>query len=478
MRFTRVTLFFIAFIIALGFYQLASRFLAEVEPQTFQATEESMVDAAHLFADIAEPYLISENPDFSSIQSAFTNAHKRRFRALIFDHEKNSVGLHLYVTNARGIVLFDTDGGRREGLDYSQRRDVSLTLKGLYGARSSKDFLDENSPSVLYVAAPVGDPRSPLGVVTVFKPKNDVLPIVRERRRIIYIACGLIGTGIAFLIGAVFLWLFLPIGRITEYARAIERGERPTKPKIGLGREVNTLAHALDSMRDALENLNYVERYVQTLTHELKSPLAGIRGAAELLLENMPPESRQKFLNNILAETSRSERLINRLLELSAIESRRSLDAATDIDILQLVRESIQQTLPSADLRNISISFDHSSSATHLRGDRWILRCALVNLLENAIDFSPPGSSVLVKTLSSDHSVHIEVQDQGPGIPDYARDKVFDRFFSLRHPHTQRKGTGLGLTLVREAAELHGGSVSLTCPDSGGTHIRLTIPAP
>jgi two-component system sensor histidine kinase CreC len=477
MRFTRVTLFFIAFIIALGFYHLASHFLAEVEPQTFQATEESMVDSAHLFAEIAEPYLENESRDFTTLRSAFSEAHQRRFNALIFEHEKISVGLHLYVTDTTGRVLFDTDGGRREGLDYSQRRDVSLTLKGRYGARSSKDFLDEDSPSVLYVAAPVGDPENPIGVVTVFKPKIDVLPLVRERRRIIYTACGLIGGGIAFLIGAVFLWLFRPIGRITEYARAIERGERPAKPKIGIGREVNTLAHALDSMCDALENRNYVERYVQTLTHELKSPLAGIRGAAELLLEEMPPEAREKFLNNILAETSRSERLINRLLELSAIESRRSLDSYSEIEITSLIHEAIQQTQPAADLRNVSISFTNHSTTTHLRGDRWILRCALVNLLENAIDFSPPGTTVLVEMHSNGPNLTIEIRDQGPGIPDYALAKVFDRFFSLRHPATQRKGTGLGLTLVREAAELHGGSVTIECPASGGTTARLLLPA-
>ena len=478
MRFTRVTLFFIAFIIALGFYQLTSHFLSEVEPQTFQATEEMMVDAANVFAEIAEPYLSGKSTDYSTLRTAFKDAHERRFSARIFDHEKSFVGLNLYITDHTGRVLFDTDNGRREGLDYSQFRDVSRTLQGHYGARTSKDNPDDNSPSVLYVAAPVGDPETPLGVVSVFKPKIDVLPLVRERRRIIYTACGLIGSGIAFLIGAVFLWLFRPIGRITEYARAIERGERPAKPKIGIGREVNTLAHSLDSMRDALENRNYVERYVQTLTHELKSPLAGIRGAAELLQEDLPPEARQKFLGNILAETSRSERLITRLLELSAIESRRSLETTSDIDLPALIREAIQLTQPAADLRNITISFTDFLAGTGAKGDRWLLRCALVNLLEHAIDFSPPHSTVSVRLYSEDSKLILEIRDQGPGIPEYAREKVFDRFFSLRHPATQRKGTGLGLTLVREAAELHGGTVTLSCPESGGgTLARFTLQA-
>jgi signal transduction histidine kinase len=134
------------------------------------------------------------------------------------------------------------------------------------------------------------------------------MPLIRQRRQIIYTACGLIGSGIIFLICAVFLWLFRPIGKITEYARAIERDERPAKPNIGIGREVNTLAHALDSMRNSLENRKYVERYVQTLTHEMKSRLAAIRGAAELLDEEMPVDIRKRFIGNILAESARSER--------------------------------------------------------------------------------------------------------------------------------------------------------------------------
>lgn len=476
MRFTRVTLFFIAFIIALGFYQLASHFLGEVEPQTFQATEESMVDAAHLFAEIAAP-LLERDPKATALKSAFDNAHKRRFKSLIFDHEKNSVGLNLYITDASGKVLFDSDQGRREGLDYSRMRDVSLTLAGQYGARSSREpSIDDNTP-IMYVAAPIGDSTRPAGVLTVFKPKRDMQPILRERRRVIYIACALIGSGIAFLIGAVFLWLFRPIGRITEYARAIERGERPPKPKIGIGREVNTLATALDSMRDALENRNYVEQYVQTLTHELKSPLAGIRAAAELLQEDLPDDTRQKFLLNILSETSRSERLITRLLELSAIESRLNLEQTQEIHAETLIRDVIGQLQANADLAGIRIELSPESNSAIISGDRWILRCALVNLLENAIDFSPANSIVRVVLGSSKEAIHIDVIDEGPGIPDYARNKIFDRFFSLRHPATRRKGTGLGLTLVREAAELHGGSVAIVSSGPEGTTLRLMLPS-
>ncbi len=472
MRFTRVTLFFIAFIITLGFYQLARNFLAEVEPQTFQATEEVMVDLANLLAEVVAADVFKAD----ELRTAVEGAHRREIEARIFEHTKRTVGIHVYLTDAKGVVVFDSDGGRREGEDFAGKRDVARTLAGKYGARSSRDRENDSTTSVLYVAAPVGNPAKPDGVLTVYKAQADVLPLVRERQRIIYTACGMIGGGILFLIGAVFLWLFHPIGKITEYARAIERGERPQKPKIGIGREVNTLAHALDSMRDVLEGRRYAERYIQTLTHEMKSPLAAIRGAAELLDEEMPVEVRMRFLENIRAETARSERLINRLLELAAIEGRSSLEKPEELDFHAIVARAIDQARPLAEVAGVRLDDRAATSPVLLRGDSFILRAAVTNLLENAIDFSPRGGAVDIDVESAGGNVVLTIRDHGPGVPDYAREKIFERFYSLRHHSSKRKGTGLGLTLVRETAELHGGSITLEPAAGGGTLARLTLP--
>lgn len=476
MRFTRVTLFFIAFIITFGFYQLTSQFLSDVAPQTFQATEEVMVDTANLLAEMVEADVHEHHFKPDQLQNAFAGAHGRVLQARIYEHMKRGIGIHAYLTDSHGIVIFDSDRGRREGENYVSKLDVSRTLAGQYGARSSRDRENDSTTSILYVAAPVGDPAKPDGVLTVYKAQADVLPLVRERRRIIYTACGMIGGGILLLISVVFLWLFRPIGKITEYARAIERGERPTKPKIGIGREVNTLAHALDSMRDALAGRHYAERYIQTLTHEMKSPLAAIRGAAELLDENMPAEVRKRFLENILAETARSERLISRLLELSAIEGRASLDAVEEIDFRSIVARAIDQARPLAEVAGVALDYTAAAAPVLLPGDAFILRAAVTNLLENAIDFSPSGVDVSIALETKGDQLVLTIRDYGPGIPEYAREKIFERFYSLRHHTSKRKGTGLGLTLVRETAELHGGSITLEAADGGGTIATMTLP--
>lgn len=476
MRFTRVTLFFITFIISLGFYQLASHFLSDVEPQTFQATEETMVDVSQLFAELVQNDMERGQLDTDRLHRIFDGARKREFEAKIFKHLKNHVGLGVYLTDAKGVVIFDSEG-KREKLDYSWRRDVSLTLKGKYGARSTRDDEADSMTSILYVAAPVGNPASPSGVLTVYKAQADAMPMIQERKRIIFMACGLIGGGILILITVVFLWLFRPIGKITEYARAIERGERPKRlPKLGIGREVNTLAHALESMREALEGRSYAEHYIQTLTHEMKSPLAAIRGAAELLDEEMPKETRHRFLENIRAETARTERLISRLLELSAIESKVRLETADVLDLRSVISQAIDQAKSLAELGGVPLDTRLPEEAVPLHGDPFILRAAITNLLENAIDFSPRGGTVEIAVSIVDDCAVLTLRDQGPGIPDYAQERVFDRFYSLRHHTIGRKGTGLGLTLVKEAAELHGGAITLEPAEGGGTIATFTLP--
>ena len=109
-------------------------------------------------------------------------------------------------------------------------------------------------------------------------------------------------------------------------------------------------------------------------------------------------------------------------------------------------------------------------------GERFLLRSALVNLIQNAIDFTPVGGNIQVAAAAEIGMAIITVRDSGPGIPEYALDRVFERFYSLPRPDTGTKSTGLGLALVREAVTLHGGSVELANHPDGGTLATLRLP--
>jgi two-component system sensor histidine kinase CreC len=189
--------------------------------------------------------------------------------------------------------------------------------------------------------------------------------------------------------------------------------------------------------------------------------------------EAMPPEQRAKFLGNIRGEAARIQQIIERLLELSSLEARKALRQTEAVEAAGLAAEAVAALRPAYEAARVTLSFD--SVAATLRGERVLLREALVNLLQNALDFSPAGGTVTLRGTVEAGRVKFVVEDSGPGVPDYALPRVFERFYSLPRPGTERKSTGLGLALVREIAHLHGGEVTLENRPEGGARAQLWV---
>jgi two-component system, OmpR family, sensor histidine kinase CreC len=474
---TRILLGFLL-LLAGGLYFLLSVLNDRVQRQYLEAAEEPMVDAAHLFAALIEQYVDESGTyDFATIRQACAAARERKFRAQIYDFTKTAINMHVYVTDRDGVVLFDSDGGKAEGKNYRNQRDVALTLAGGYGARATRADPKVSMSATLFVAAPVWHGGEIAGVVSVSKPQRSMFEFIEQTRwQIRWL------TAVFFLVivlGAVVIASVFarPIRRLADYARAVARGERATPPRHGAP-EVVALGRAFEEMRDALEDRKYVETYVQTLTHEMKSPLAAIRGAAELVQEEaMPPERRAKFLVNIRAETHRLQNQIDRLLALSAIESRKRLEKPEVVPLDAVAEKVCAEMKPAAEAREVTLVLERRAEP-RVRGEEFLLEMALGNLLQNALDFSPAQSVVRVVVSESEGWAEVCVEDHGPGIPDYAVERVFDRFYSLQHPATGRKSSGLGLCFVREAAELHGGEARLeNRGDDPGARATLRLPA-
>ncbi|MGJ8675929.1 MAG: two-component system sensor histidine kinase CreC [Akkermansiaceae bacterium] len=470
MRLTRLSLLCLALVMGFGFYQLTAYLLDDVGAQTFQATEEVMVDTAYVIAAMIESDLENHQLD-----DAYMRIHEQKVAAQIYSHLKTRIGLDIYLTDTEGVILFDSGNKQREGQDFSDYNDVARTLSGAYGARSSRlDEADPNS-SILYVAAPIRNEDQIIGVLTVYKAQSDVLSFIRARRSDILIATLMIGGGILLFTIAVFVWLFQPIGKLTHYAQAITRGKRLPLPNLGKGREVNTLGKALYDMRETLEGRHYVENYVSSLTHELKSPLAAIKGSAELLAEEMPVAKREQFVLNILTETARSESLVRDLVQLTELERKPHLEHRRIINLTQLCGE-VADTFSIA-IKDKDVQFQQDFQLDiHIKGDEMILKLALHNLLENALSFSPAGTTLCFRLSTINTNAVIQITDEGPGLPVYAVDRVFEHFYSLPRQDSPHKGTGLGLPLVREAVMLHDGQVKLENREQAGCHATLILP--
>jgi len=452
-------------------------FVNEVKPGVRQAIEATLVDSANLLAEMAAPELASGHIADGTFAAQLARARQRDPQAMVWRFPKHQVDYRVLVTDARGIVVFDSDG-RDVGRDNSRWNDVYRTLRGEYGARSSpEDPADPASPSVMHVAAPVFDPVDGhlIGVLTLAQPNRSIEPfIVASQRSILRRGAWLVG--IAALIGLLATWwLSHGIGRLQRYARAVSAGE-PVAPPPRRRDEIGDLGQALEQMRRKLEGKAYVEQYVQSLTHEMKSPLAAIRGAAELLQDPLPEADRQRFVHNIQAQERRLTETIDKLLALAEVEQHGWLQKRARLDPGLLLREAAEAVEMAARSRGVDVQLQVPAGLPAVEGDAFLLRRALGNLLDNALAFSPAGGAVRLAALAEADGVRLRVDDDGPGVPDYARERVFERFYSLARPDGAPRSSGLGLPFVREVARLHGGQASLGQGPAGGARAELWLP--
>lgn len=469
-----------------GFFFLVRWILDDLRPRYLESAEETLVDTANLLASLIESEMADQETlpgqdtlathiPADRLREAFRRVYRRPLKARIYDVIKTKVDLRMYVTDSTGRVLFDSEGGRDEGKDYSQWRDVYLTLRGRYGARASRVDPGNAASSVMHVAAPIHANGRIVGVLAVAKPSRSIDLFVRAATPKIAVGGVVAALAVAALGLFASVLVTRPVNRLTEYARDVAEGKPVPLPKLGRS-EIGEMGRAFEAMREALEGKKYVEQYVHTLTHELKSPLSSVRGAAELLEEDMPPEKRAAFLANILSETDRMQKLVDRMLDLTALESRRTLAASERVDLAEVAREALKDVAPALERKGIRVSIDLAAGLS-VKGEAFLLKQAFLNLVDNAAAFSPEGGSLQVTGRREGASAVLEMVDQGPGIPDYARERVFEKFYSLQRPDTGRKSSGLGLAIVLEISRLHRGSIRLDNRPEGGLKATWSLPA-
>lgn len=467
----RIFLVYVLFIGLTGYFVL-NTVMEEIRPGVRQSTEETLVDTANLMAEILRDDFkagtLSENR-WPELLRAYG---ERQPQATIWGLPKNQVNHRIYVTDAKGIVVLDSSGVA-VGQDYSRWNDVYLTLRGAYGARSTRSDPNDPASSVMHVGAPIRDNGKIVGVVTVAKPNSSLQPYVdRTERRLLFYGAGLIGLGLLF--GALLSWwLSRALHRLTGYAKAVSEGRRVEVPHYR-GGELEQLAMAVEQMRTQLEGKAYVERYVHTLTHELKSPLAAIRGAAELLQDEMPAIQRLRFVGNIDSESARMQQLIERLLNLAQVEQRQGLEERVAVPMAALIDELLRAQAARIEGRRLTVEQTIAPDLL-LIGEPFLLRQALGNLLDNALDFTPIAGLLRFSAERVGEQVELRVFNEAAPIPDYALPRLSERFYSLPRPDSGRKSTGLGLNFVEEVVKLHGGSMQIRNVESG-VEVILRLP--
>jgi two-component system sensor histidine kinase ChvG len=356
-----------------------------------------------------------------------------------------------------------------EETEVEARREVRQALAG---SRSTITRVTR-SGVFLFLAEPVRRGGKVRGVVYVTRSTS---PVLFELHRIRSALIVLLGCAVALGITFTFmlaLTISRPIERLSRAARSIAAGDRNVALPLGGGGELSDLGAAFVEMTKKLEaRQRYISEFAADVAHEFKSPLTSIRGAAELLGEGADDdaETRRRFLGNIELDAARLDRLVSRLLELSRIEA--SDQEPQVFDLYAMVERAVRRSQgPDG-----TIVLRYDAKTQWLSGRESDLETAVLNLLDNALRFSPPGASVELEVSDAPKNrIEISVTDHGPGITQEQMPHVFERFYTTDR---DRDGTGLGLAIVKSVAVAHGGNVTVSSTPGSGARFVLSLPAP
>ena len=324
-----------------------------------------------------------------------------------------------------------------------------------------------------------------VAVISVPRRNGNVLIQVAEttlkRDRLVHdILLGALTPALLVAVTAAILFWFgirrslSPLAQLRDEIERRSPGDLRPVPDGGAPLEVRPLVFAINQLLARLaQALEAQQRFIANAAHQLRTPLAGLRTHVELMRRESGKNGSSALIDMIAGETERASHLANQLLTLARAEPGSSLPIArAPINLRELVSQGVQAWVPRSVLRNIDLGFDLHDAKTF--GDPQLLRELLANLLDNALIHTAPGGRVTVRTRREPGIALLELEDDGPGIPEAERERVFERFY--RVPGTVTEGGGLGLAIVREIADRHDASVKLLAPPSGqGLLVRVSF---
>jgi two-component system sensor histidine kinase TctE len=288
--------------------------------------------------------------------------------------------------------------------------------------------------------------------------------------------------GILILLAGIAVWYGVGRGLapLSTLRREIEnRSHRDLSalPEEQAPREVRPLIRAMNDLLARLGTaISTQQRFIADAAHQLRTPIAGLKTQTELALRQSQPGNVHDTLRQLQTATEQSTRLVNQLLSLARAEpGARREHAVERLDLAQLARDATTEWVPRALARSIDLGYDGEGGAAWIGGDSFLVRDMLGNLLDNAIRYTRRGGQVTVRVTAGTNAVVLSVEDNGPGIPEQERERVFERFYRVLGTGTE--GCGLGLAIVREIALSHRAEVTLAAGAGGqGTVARVVFP--
>ena len=333
---------------------------------------------------------------------------------------------------------------------------------------------------VITVTVPVTYGYSPKGYLMIHQYTSVVDTMTDTLMRGVYITFIVIFL-LSFIILLAFHFLvYRPLHKITEAATQYASGNLEYEIPVTTEDEMGYLSASLNYMSSQLRDMeDYQKKFVANVSHDFRSPLTSIKGYVEAMLDGtIPPEMQEKYLNIIVFETDRLSKLTQSLLELNKYGSHGTMLDVSEFDINQLIKMTCLTFEGTCKAKRISFHLILAGKTLYVKADMSKIQQVVYNLIDNAIKFSHHDSEITIETTKKSEKVFVSVKDTGIGIPKDSQNKIFERFYKTDLSRGKdKKGSGLGLSIVKEIIQAHDENINVISTEGVGTEFIFTLPA-
>ncbi|GAW92231.1 sensor histidine kinase [Calderihabitans maritimus] len=391
-----------------------------------------------------------------------------------------ALNAEIWIVDAHGNIYFDSRpfeeqwfGNYLEGKEIEQLKKAEIITRiGRFGNRFNLPvitvgvplFIDQEVQGAIFLHSPV------------FGVKNALKPIYR----IIWLAA-LIAVIFAALVNYYISRKFSrPLQELSRAALQVASGKFEEKVEVLTSDEIGHLAKTFNYMAEELGKLERMrQEFIANVSHELRSPLTSIRGFIQGILDGtITGQHQERYLKIVFEETNRLTRLVNDLLDLARLESGSISMNWSNFDVNELIREVVAKLEPQIREKQLQIELSLEERPTWAYADRDRVEQVLINLLDNAIRFTPEGKKIKLEAVPDGDKIVVAVTDQGIGIPPEELPYIWQRFHKVDKARTRSKGgTGLGLAIVKRIIEALGQTISVESELNRGSRFSFTLSA-
>ncbi|MBQ7574491.1 MAG: HAMP domain-containing protein [Clostridia bacterium] len=397
------------------------------------------------------------------------------------DYVENSLSgtnIRGVITNTSYNILYDTN----KESELIGKVFVRDTLKNaMQGMQTSYNEKTDSGQRMISVAVPVKNNEEIIGCVYLAQNIGTIDTTVAATRTgmvvfsvLIVLLIGLLSVGMSYIITS-------PIEQFRKAAREISKGNFSIRMKVSGHNELAQMSETFNYMCEELDSFEEQRRkFVSDASHELKTPMAGIKLICDSIInaENIDMQTVKEFLSDMSDEVDRLTRIIERLLTLTRLNNDTNALKLEETELQIIIDSVIRKITGLAEEKDIVVYADYAED-THqpiaLDYDR--IYEAIYNIVDNAVKYTPNGGFVHIDLKNESHFARIDIEDNGPGIPEGERDKIFERFYRLDDSRARDTGgTGLGLAITKEAILMHGGTIEVNNSEQGGSIFTIRLP--